>query len=206
MDKIAHFLGGMIASLVFYPLGTAVAVIAGLAVAVAKEAYDLITRKGDPEVADVVATLGGTFAVVVPLHALGPNDDFYFWTLWGLYGFWAVYVLMMGMYRTVLAGRVSPILISLGGPLMAVAFLVDIVMQMTLATIVFMDRPRHWLVTSRLTYYLHRPPSDEPLHRYQTGLARWICHHLLDPLDPTGEHCDRGIPKRSLTDSVSPEH
>jgi len=60
---------------------------------------------------------------------------------------------------------------------------VDVVANLTAASIVFMELPREWLVTTRLTRHLH----DEG--GWRRTLARSICHCMLDPFDPRGEHC-----------------
>jgi hypothetical protein len=72
----------------------------------------------------------------------------------------------------------------LGGPLMVEAFALDFIVQMTAATLYFWDRPRHWLVTNRLRAYMAGPPG------WRRDRAEWLCTHMLDPIDPTGAHCD----------------
>ena len=78
----------------------------------------------------------------------------------------------------------------MAAPVVVVAFVVDLLMQMTVFTLVFLDLPSHWLVTHRLRYYMqHLPP-----YHWRRRWADRLCHHLLDPYDPTGSHCDSDVP------------
>jgi len=102
-----------------------------------------------------------------------------------LYVFWLLYVLVMGLYRAHLAGRLGPVNTALALPAVVVAYLVDLAANYTIAAALFRQWPQQplELVTDRLSRYL----VAERGYRYQ--LARWVCHTLLDPLDPTGQHC-----------------
>jgi hypothetical protein len=67
---------------------------------------------------------------------------------------------------------------ALGAPVAILAYCLDVLVNLTLATVVFADRPREATLTKRL-------------HRYRAGwrntVARFICQHLLNPFDP--DHC-----------------
>lgn len=112
-----------------------------------------------------------------------------------LYAFWTLYVLCMGFYRAWLHRRLRGLSAVLAAPFVAVALVVDAVMQFTVFTIVFRELPPlrkygRWtlpelLVTHRLRRYM-RPGACG----WRTRWARQLCHHLLDPFDPTGAHCD----------------
>jgi hypothetical protein len=102
--------------------------------------------------------------------------------------FWAGYVFTMGLYRAKLQGRLKGLSLLLAAPIVAVAFVLDFLAQMTVFTLVFADPPRHWLVTHRLRAYLLQPGGWR--HRW----AARLCRHLLDPFDPTGSHCDSDTP------------
>lgn len=101
---------------------------------------------------------------------------------------WHMYVLVMGLYRAYLAGRLprSSPLFWLSLPAVAVGYAMDVVLQL-LATVVFLDLPRYddkeWLLTSRLNRYM-----DGHDH-WRKRVADWICTHMLDPFDPSGDHC-----------------
>lgn len=101
-----------------------------------------------------------------------------------LYGFWALYILVMGIYRAHLSGRLSKAGYVLGLPWVAFGYVVDILAQYTIATIYFMDLPRRneHLVTDRLKRY-------SKSNGWRKIKADWICTNLLDVFDPTGDHC-----------------
>jgi hypothetical protein len=100
-----------------------------------------------------------------------------------LWGFWAAYVLTMGIYRAHLAKRLTGVNLALALPLVALAYLMDIATNLLIAPLVFADLPREWLVTDRLVRY----KAGGEGWRYK--LASAICEGLLDPFDPTGDHC-----------------
>lgn len=123
-----------------------------------------------------------------------------------LWGFWALYVLVMGLYRASLDKRLTPATKFLGLPWVAIGFLVDVFAQLTVAALIFWEWPRlrfemrafarwnvtvrlpviagEWLVTDRLQRHVLMPTSA-----WRTRLAIYVCDHILDPVDPTGNHC-----------------
>lgn len=107
-----------------------------------------------------------------------------------LWAFWLLYVFTMGLYRAFLLRRLRGLSLVLCAPVVAVAALVDLVMQLTVFTVVFADLPRDWLVTHRLRRYMRELPA----HHWRRRWADHLCHHLLDPFDPTGAHCDSETP------------
>lgn len=103
--------------------------------------------------------------------------------------FWMLYVYTMGLYRAKLSGRLKGLPLVLASPAVAVAFALDFVFQVTVFTVAFLDWPREWLVTARLRRYLRGPDG------WRRRWADYFCHHLLDPYDPTGQHCDSDAPR-----------
>lgn len=99
--------------------------------------------------------------------------------LWCFYG---LYALVMGVYRAHLAKRLSRVSYLLLGPWVALGYVVDVLTNITLASVVFVEVPREWLVTTRLQRYVGGTG-------WRKAMASWVCNTLLDPLDPTGEHC-----------------
>lgn len=105
-------------------------------------------------------------------------------TLIFLWVFWALYVLVMGIYRAHLKKQLRGLTFIMSVPLVAIGLAVDVFAQYTLACIFFLDLPRRGehLVTARL-------------QRYSAGSgwrkikADWVCTHLLDVFDPHGDHC-----------------
>lgn len=106
-----------------------------------------------------------------------------FGSLWAL---WYLYLIVMGLYRAKLLGRLSKPAIVLGSPALVFGWLLDWLINWTIAAAWFGEWPRSFgeLVTDRLQRYIAGPPGRNKKH------ARIICSHLLDPFDPNPEgHC-----------------
>lgn len=101
-----------------------------------------------------------------------------------LWVFWGLYVLVMGLYRAHLANRLTRVTTLLGLPFVLAGFTMDVLANLIVATAVFLELPREWLVTDRLQRHIRQPRSA-----WRTRLATWICDHLLDVFDPKGDHC-----------------
>lgn len=102
------------------------------------------------------------------------------------YGLWILYIIVMGLYRAKLAGRLSPSAAVLGAPFLLIGYVVDVLTNLTVAPFVFLEFPRETLVTTRLTRHLRSGSG----WRYR--FAKAICNSLLDPFDPRGVHCNAG--------------
>ena len=103
----------------------------------------------------------------------------------GLYLAFALYVLTMALYGVHLRGRLMWAGYLLGWPWVLVAFVGDVTLQYTLASVVFRELPPagEWTVSRRLS----RWKRDNPLSRRGTW-ARKICS-FLSVFDPKGDHC-----------------
>lgn len=100
--------------------------------------------------------------------------------LWGL---WGLYVLIMGLYRARLANRLTRASLVLGAPYIALGYLVDFAVNVTIASLVFVELPRELLVTNRLMRHQLSGTG------WRRNLSMWICDNLLDEFDPSGNHC-----------------
>ena len=103
--------------------------------------------------------------------------------LWAL---WYLYLIVMGLYRAHLLGRLSTPAKFLGAPALLVGFVLDWLINVTIASIWFHELPHSMgeLVTDRLQRYMAGPPGRKQRN------ARSICAHLLDPFDPNPNgHC-----------------
>ena len=68
----------------------------------------------------------------------------------------------------------------------AAAFLLlDVLVNLTIGSLLFLERPRWWTLSERLHYHATRD------HGWKTYLAAWLCKNLLNPFDPDGHHCGR---------------
>lgn len=100
-----------------------------------------------------------------------------------LYAFWMLYLAVMALYRAHLQKALTKIGYVLGLPLLLVGLLVDFVMNITVFSVLFLELPREWLVTGRLQRHIKQSG-------WRYSLAKFICEHLLNFADPTGNHCD----------------
>jgi hypothetical protein len=89
----------------------------------------------------------------------------------------------MGIYRAHLDDRLTGINKTLAIPVVAVAIILDILANITIATVVFLDLPRELLITTRLQKYMKKDTG------WRKKIAKYLCDHILDPFDPRGNHC-----------------
>lgn len=100
-----------------------------------------------------------------------------------LWAFWAVYVLVMGIYRAHLAKRLTPVTLVLSLPFVALGYVMDVLANVTIASVVFIELPQETLVTDRLKRHIDQGSG------WRQTLARYVCDHMLDMFDPSGNHC-----------------
>lgn len=105
------------------------------------------------------------------------------YTLLYLYAFWFVYIGVMGIYRAHLDGRLVGVTKWLCVPAVVLGVLMDVAANIVLASLIFVELPKEWLVTQRLTRYLNGE------YGWRTRVAATVCVNLLDIFDPTGKHC-----------------
>lgn len=119
-------------------------------------------------------------AYLLPLYALG--------SLWLL---WACYVIVMGLRRAQLQGRLSLTAKVLGAPWLLLGIALDWLINWTIAAAFFREWPQgpKELVTQRLARYLKDEGQDYTtrIRKHRAGI---ICRHLLDVFDPNPQgHC-----------------
>lgn len=119
-----------------------------------------------------------TQLVEVPLTAV-----VYIWV------FWLVYVVVMGFYRAHLAKRLNPLTFVMASPVLIVGYALDMFCQYTLACLVFWDRPKSFLHERMVTTRLQRYVAEGEVGGWRFKVATYICDKMLDPFDPTGNHC-----------------
>ena len=100
-----------------------------------------------------------------------------------LLGFYALYLAVMALFRAHKAGTMPLASKVLGYQILIIGLVVDVIMNLTLFSIIFLEIPREWLVTTRLKRHIKKSG-------YRGWLARFLCHDVLSPFDPSGDHCD----------------
>jgi hypothetical protein len=67
-----------------------------------------------------------------------------------------------------------------------IALALDVVINVIVGTVLFLDPPRELLLTNRLKRYQLDARWGGT---WRASLAFWLCTHLLDQFDPNGDHC-----------------
>ena len=105
------------------------------------------------------------------------------YTLAYLWVFWGFYVLVMGLYRVHLMKKLKGFSAVLAAPFIVVGWCMDLLANVLIAPVVFLELPKELMVTSRLKRY--RTYSSG----YRYNISSYICENLLDVFDPSGDHC-----------------
>ena len=100
-----------------------------------------------------------------------------------LWGFYVFYLACMSLVRGHKAGTLTLASKIMGYPIIAVGLAIDLLMNVFVFTVIFLEWPREWLVTQRLKRHIGQ-------HTIRAKLARFFCEQLLSPFDATGNHCD----------------
>lgn len=133
----------------------------------------------------ILAVLGNGVNAIMGWIDSNPLSYFTFRTVIFLYVFFALYVVAVGLYRAHLAGTMRKTGYVLGWPWLVIAAIVDVVANVTIFAVLFLEPPREFLVTQRLRRHLLAGPDNGFRYRF----ARAICYHVLDYFDPRGAHC-----------------
>lgn len=96
---------------------------------------------------------------------------------------WALYVLVMGIYRAHMDKRLTRLTYAMALPWVVLGFALDVAVNLTVASLLFLELPQELLVTSRLKRHITAPCG------WRNRLAALICDRMLDVFDPTGNHC-----------------
>lgn len=97
------------------------------------------------------------------------------------YALWIFYLAVMALKRARDAGQLSPLAYVLGVPVLKVGLVLDVLVNVFVLTLVLLEWPREWLVTTRLKRHNRQGAG------WRKAFAAW-CEQLLDPFDPSGDH------------------
>lgn len=100
-----------------------------------------------------------------------------------LYLFFILYVASMGMVRAHKEGKLNSILWILCVPFVALSWVIDVIHNITLFTLLYLELPRELTVTERLKRHVGE-------HTFRGKLSRWIAETVLNPFDYSGNHVD----------------
>lgn len=105
------------------------------------------------------------------------------WSLAGAYATWIFYLAVMTLIRARDDGKLPPVALAFAYPVVAVGLLFDFALHVLVGTVLFLERPREWLLTQRLSRLIREDDG------WRGDLALWMCTTLLDAFDPDGSHC-----------------
>lgn len=102
-----------------------------------------------------------------------------------LYVLWVFYLAVMNLKRARDAGTLTRNALYLGYPVLLIGYGIDVLVNLTVCTILFLEIPKEWTVTGRLKRHLyHSEPGS-----WREVIAAWFCANLLNSFDPDGRHC-----------------
>lgn len=104
---------------------------------------------------------------------------------YSLLAFWALWVLFlatMNLGQAKAEGKLKGFALWAGYTVLAVGLLVDLVVQITVATVLWLELPREWTVSGRVERLCREG------HGYRLTMAMWFRRVLLAPFDRSGGH------------------
>jgi hypothetical protein len=111
--------------------------------------------------------------------------------LW-MYALWLFYLAVVNLWGARRAKKLSKFALILGSPLLLIGGVLDVLCNLVVCTVLFLETPKEYTVTKRLGRL-------SGYASWRGVIARFICGHLLDPFDPSGCHCH--VPEKP-TDSA----
>lgn len=99
-----------------------------------------------------------------------------------VYLLWVHYVAVMRLMQVRDAGHLTRATKAIGYTALGVGLLLDLIVNTVIATVLFVELPREWTVSARLTRH------SETGTGWRQRLALSIRKGLLDNIDPSGVH------------------
>ncbi len=100
-----------------------------------------------------------------------------------LYLLWLYYLAVMSLKGARDNGRLTAWGKFFGYPILFTGYVIDIVANLTVMTLLMVELPHEFVVTERVARHLLTGAG------YRYAIAKWFCSNLLDPYDPSGCHC-----------------
>ena len=101
------------------------------------------------------------------------------------YLLWVFYLAVMNLKRCRDNGTLTTVAKALAIPILLVGYVVEVLVQASIGTLLFLDPPREATLSGRLSRYWNDNIDDQ---NWRKRLAGWMKEHLLDPFDPDGKH------------------
>lgn len=101
----------------------------------------------------------------------------------GWFLLWIMFLAVMSLKAAKDSGKLTGVAYGFGMVVLIIGYLVDFLINMAPATVLFLEPPFELTVTARCGSYLTDPG-------FRGGIARWLCRNLLDPFQ-IGGHCHK---------------
>ena len=104
---------------------------------------------------------------------------------YSMLAFWALWVLFlatMNLAQAKAEGKLKGFALWAGYTVLGIGLLVDFIVQITVATVLWLELPREWAVSGRVERLCREG------HGYRLTLAMWFRRVLLAPFDRSGGH------------------
>lgn len=103
-------------------------------------------------------------------------------SLLALWSLWVLFLATMNLKQSNDAGQLKGFALWAGYTVLAVGLVVDLIVQITVATVLWLELPRELTVSERVARLCREG------HGWRLGLALWFRHALLAPFDRSGGH------------------
>jgi hypothetical protein len=103
------------------------------------------------------------------------------YTVLSFYIMWVFYLAVMNLKRVRDEKKLTPLVTAVASPLIASAIALDVLLNVIVLTVVFMEIPKEYTISQRLRRY------NSTEKGYRLKVAKFM-EQFLDPFDPSGEH------------------
>jgi hypothetical protein len=100
-----------------------------------------------------------------------------------IYIVWIFYLAVMNLKRARDNKTLTKTALVLGYPILLIGYAADILLNISVCSVLFLELPKEFTVTARVQRHLYTGSG------WRENLAGWFCHNLLNAFDPDGKHC-----------------
>lgn len=104
-------------------------------------------------------------------------------SLLAIYVVWIFYLAVMNLKRARDNKTLTKPALMFGYPILLVGYVADILLNVSVCSLLFLEIPKEFTVTARVQRHLYTGSG------WREKLAGWFCHNLLNAFDPDGKHC-----------------
>ena len=113
--------------------------------------------------------------------------DYLIWSLSITYALYVFYCAVMNIKRVRDEGKLTWFGKVLGYPTLYIGLCLDMLVNVFVMTVVLLELPHEFTVTSRLKRHHLESIGDSCLNKWRMSVVKFF-EPVLDPLDPSGDH------------------